>query len=860
MKKPCKVLCLFDYQSFTGFSTVSTNVKRELKKHFGNDLQLDICAINYFGEPKEEADGTYVISAVKSAPKKDDFGRFGFLKILKESNEYDGIFIIQDLGVIVPIIKILEHIKTEKKAANQKSFKSMFYFPVDCKLIDKLVEGLEFFDCLVAYTEYGKNEVLRLRPELKTKIKVIPHGNNPKHFYSLPAEEILSFRKEYFGDNAEKFIITNINRNQPRKDIPTTIFAFIEAKKQWAEKGLKNEPFLYLHMNAKDPMGHDLRAILRQTDLIEGKDYMLLDTDTANKGATIEMLNKIYNASDVYLTTTLGEGWGLCVHPLTKILIHNGVVDIKDVKIGDKVLTNNGEYHAVLDTICRKIDSYIHLKTVYGYEIKTTHEHPYYVLSNGKKAWLKADEIKLGDAIGIVKPNGMRRLPDKIDLACYVPNELGWVIEHDYIYHKFAYSSNATEWSYYSIIKKYKTTKKIAENARSYIQGNKKQISKVALSLANKLLTDDFKATEQVKINRFIPVTDSLLELFGWFLADGSTGGGIKVELSFNNTTKDKIAQQAIDIFNDIFGVTDVATRIRGKRVDIIVNNKLLSNFFKVMFGNGAFNKRIPSLFCGCEKSMMPLVKGFFAGDGSINPINDYILFSTVSPSLAYQISSILASNNIFISIKNYGKRIRKSEKDFNSNYDIYKCRIVNHHLQRFFDLIRRPDAFGRNFKRNHKPNFVETEMNFFVPIKLINSVECKDEFYDLCINQSHSFVGNGIVCHNTFTEAAATKTPVIAPLSTSFIEMSDNGKRGYMLETLIPICNMSDNTIRQQCDLYEVADTILYVAQVKAGLLKDLNCERLYDDRIERAYKWSQSLEWGNVCKLWVQYFKETY
>ena len=97
MKKPTKVLCLFDYKSFTGFSSVSTNIKRELKQYFGSDLQLDICAINYFGEPIEEEDGTYVVSAPKSASKHDDFGRFGFMKILKESNEYDGVFIIQDL-------------------------------------------------------------------------------------------------------------------------------------------------------------------------------------------------------------------------------------------------------------------------------------------------------------------------------------------------------------------------------------------------------------------------------------------------------------------------------------------------------------------------------------------------------------------------------------------------------------------------------------------------------------------------------------------------------------------------------------------------------------------------------------------
>lgn len=309
--KTKKILMLCDYNAFTGFATVSKNIKKEIKNHFGDNIKFDICAINYFGDPYHEEDGTYVISAPKSATKKDDFGRFGFLKILNDSNEYDGIFIMQDLGVIQPIIQILSHIKQKKLKENKKNFKSIFYFPVDCKLIDVLVKDLEFFDCIVTYTQFGKDEIIRLKPELKTKVKVVPHGNNPKDFYFISWSDIYKFRQEYFGENANKFIITNVNRNQPRKDIPTTIFAFIEAKNRWQEEKLPNEPFLYLHMNAKDPMGWDIRAMMKFTDLVEGKDYKLLDDDLANKGASVEMLNKIYNASDLYLTTTLGEGWGL---------------------------------------------------------------------------------------------------------------------------------------------------------------------------------------------------------------------------------------------------------------------------------------------------------------------------------------------------------------------------------------------------------------------------------------------------------------------------------------------------------------------------------------------------------------------
>lgn len=297
-----------DYVARTGFGTVSKNIVKELKKHYGDELQLDIIAINYFGEPYHDDKNTFVISARLNDVNDDPFGRFFFLKILKETDAYDGVFICQDLGTITSFMEVLEHIKQDKKENKQKVFKSIFYTPVDnVRLIYPLVKGLDFFDTLVTYTEYGRKLIKDLNPNLK--VKVVPHGNSSKDFYPMNLVDTMNFRKEYFGENSDKFIITNINRNQPRKDIPNTIFAFIEAKEIWKENLPK--PFLYLHMHPKDPMGWDIRALMMQTDLVEDVDYKLLPMEYEEQGTETELVNKIYNASDVYLTTTLGEGWGL---------------------------------------------------------------------------------------------------------------------------------------------------------------------------------------------------------------------------------------------------------------------------------------------------------------------------------------------------------------------------------------------------------------------------------------------------------------------------------------------------------------------------------------------------------------------
>lgn len=306
-QKTYRILATFDYNAPTGFATVSKNLVKNWKKIFGDSLKMDIVAVNYFGDDYTEGENIRVISAKKKDIAKDDWGRYVFMRSLKDI-DYDLIFCLADLGTVVPMIPYLKEIKEEKKAANRKQFKSILYFPVDFALTPNLGVGLEFFDSLATYTEYGRFHALRINPAIKGKIKVVPHGNNMENFYPLPAEEAQSFRKEYFGKNADKFIIGSVNRNQSRKDIPTTIFGFLE---YWENHN--SNSFLYLHMNPKDPMGWHLRTILAQTPLREGKDFMFPPQDDYNKGADLLKLNKIYNSFDCFLSTATGGGWELTV-------------------------------------------------------------------------------------------------------------------------------------------------------------------------------------------------------------------------------------------------------------------------------------------------------------------------------------------------------------------------------------------------------------------------------------------------------------------------------------------------------------------------------------------------------------------
>jgi len=316
-----KILCLFDHLARTGYGIVSEQLIAHLLNHFGKDYAYHIVATNYFGEPvKTVIDGEVVVYVesgklsqnLEKTPEhleQDVFGRMVFLERLA-AMDFDGIFIMQDLGIIQPMIEHLAVLKDAKRKANRKQFKSIFYFPVDGDIAQKYYENLEFFDKLITYTEYGKKQASAANPKVKGKISVIPHGTSKSDYQVLDAKEVLKFRKDYFNDeNNELFIIGAINRNQPRKDIPATIFGFLEAKNNWQNQSKR--PFLYLHMHPEDPNGWKLRDILDKLNLVEGYDYMFPKTDDANYQVDTKTMSLIYNTIDVYVSTSRGEGWGL---------------------------------------------------------------------------------------------------------------------------------------------------------------------------------------------------------------------------------------------------------------------------------------------------------------------------------------------------------------------------------------------------------------------------------------------------------------------------------------------------------------------------------------------------------------------
>ena len=293
MSEKIKLLCFMDTPSCaTGFGTVSRNILEGLQNT--GRYQIEVLGINYWGDPHPFP---YRIWPVGTNQERDPYGRKKVCNMMPNM-EFDLLFFLQDTFILDFLPELIPHLKSKGK-----NFRSVCYYPIDGVPKKKWIENVNVVDYLVAYSIFGKNESMKILPECQ-EIDVIPHGVNTVDYFVHKEEAVKAFRANYFNKHKDKFIFTNLNRNQQRKDIPRTIAAFAEFKKE------VKDAILYLHM-AKEDQGWNLVEVCEAYGFSLKEDVLFPENFGPNQGYPREIVNMIYNCSDCIISTTLGEGWGL---------------------------------------------------------------------------------------------------------------------------------------------------------------------------------------------------------------------------------------------------------------------------------------------------------------------------------------------------------------------------------------------------------------------------------------------------------------------------------------------------------------------------------------------------------------------
>jgi len=173
------------------------------------------------------------------------------------------------------------------------------YIPIDGgPLPQSWKQHYKCFDKLVTTSIFSQNEFKKLLPDLA--VDVIYHGVERTVFKPLKNKRSIK-EKLGFGD---RFVVGCVAKNQFRKHFPTLIKAFSDFHKLYPNS------LLYLH-TSRDQQGWNFEDFLSQYNLGSSVVFPPGYNKNGYPQTSDAHLNEIYNAFDVMVLATTGEGFGL---------------------------------------------------------------------------------------------------------------------------------------------------------------------------------------------------------------------------------------------------------------------------------------------------------------------------------------------------------------------------------------------------------------------------------------------------------------------------------------------------------------------------------------------------------------------
>jgi D-inositol-3-phosphate glycosyltransferase len=284
-----KILWISELGIPSGFATVTKSLIKPLQKRF------DINVLDWYAEKDGFSNG------VKVFGKKHTSDKLAIEKFTEIYPDYDAVFILNDVWNIA---KYLEVIK--RRSGQIPPPKIIAYFPVDARYHN--ADWYKDFDIVtnpVTYTEFAKRVILGCAPSVAERISIIPHGVDTDVFYKSMSDK-KEIREHVYGTKAlnDAFIFMSANRNTTRKRLDITVRAF----SKFLETSSAKDAYLHLHCGIVD-MGMNVFDVVKRFGVEER--VITTGSVTGMQNISVELLNLYYNASDVGLNSSMGEGWGL---------------------------------------------------------------------------------------------------------------------------------------------------------------------------------------------------------------------------------------------------------------------------------------------------------------------------------------------------------------------------------------------------------------------------------------------------------------------------------------------------------------------------------------------------------------------
>jgi glycosyltransferase involved in cell wall biosynthesis len=296
-----------------GFNTHGTGLTRvmhDIMRRLADRHEIHYLGIGYSGDTIVDRG----LTIYPTNPKGGDvFAAFQAQRMIEEIAP-DLVFILHDIWCFEHYLKILGPYRDRLKIIG--------YIPLDGEIVnEENAASLERADRVVVYTEFARKSFEGAFDRLRMRrggefplVDVIPHGVDLSRFHPFAQLKQASFasparaeaKRKVFADLADpenSFIVLNASRPDKRKRIDLTIAGFA----RFAQGKPANVRLCLHHAVMGGPEQAQVGALIAQFGV---KERVYLNP-LAGGVISDDALNLLYNACDVGLNTSMGEGWGL---------------------------------------------------------------------------------------------------------------------------------------------------------------------------------------------------------------------------------------------------------------------------------------------------------------------------------------------------------------------------------------------------------------------------------------------------------------------------------------------------------------------------------------------------------------------
>ena len=290
------------YVPGTGFTRVLQSIFSHLK-----DYEVHWIGIGYKGNIIENENYTLYPCNVEGG---DMYGAYQAVEMC-QAVDADTILLLNDFWMIknyqFPFSSLIPEVKT------------MAYIPLDGDIDDAThIEGALWLDEIVLYNQHAYREVTQALDNLnhngledRPYIRVIPHGVDYETFREFSSSQAKSEIFHDLPDSKESLFILNANRYVKRKDLEKTLEIYAQSLPLFSLN-----TYLVLHL-PNTPIA-DKEEILQYIAQLKISEKVIINP-LGEEYVEDKELNLLYNACEIGINTSMGEGWGMVTfeHALT---------------------------------------------------------------------------------------------------------------------------------------------------------------------------------------------------------------------------------------------------------------------------------------------------------------------------------------------------------------------------------------------------------------------------------------------------------------------------------------------------------------------------------------------------------------